>query len=417
MITNANSRTPQAEDFIPSTPRGKVPIHERAAHAYSATLSVKILDSYEAILANTGLWNWPGTRDSDLDYFLFFARSRAEVIRPHVLVASRGETPEAMLIGKLEHRRIPLQFGHVTFSSPCLRVLTFVYGGLRGSTSQDTTEALVDEALKTLRHGDAELVVFEPVTVGTRLFDALRSLPSALERGFYWAHQNHYRMQLPPDSKQLAKVLSPRQRRNQGRIRRKLVADFSGNVAWVWHTHATPELYRDVEFVAARSHQRRSRVGFEDTPELRAWWDFAASKGWLRICILYAGGKPCAFCTGIAHAKIWWGDYMAYDRHLAAYSPGMQLLLGCLGELCDKRETHGIEEINLGPGDSYLKTTLSRSCKQESSIYLYPPTLQGAALNSLFSLLLLADATARKCVARASPLRSLARNLRRIDLK
>lgn len=409
MIANADSRAHNHVLIHRHSQRG-VRNRESAERASSA-LSIRTLDSYEAVLRHRELWNWPGTRDSDLDYFLYFARTRPEVIRPHVLVATRGETPEALLIGKLEFRHIPLQFGHFEFRSPQLRVLTFVYGGARGCTARDTTETLVAEVLSTLRDGHADVAVFEPVALNSQLFSALNAMPTTFGRGLHCVVQNHYRLQLPQTSQALQELLSSKQRRNYLRKCRKFVKDFDGDVLCRWHTSPSPGLYHDLEFVAARSHQRTLGVGFEGTPELHAWWEFASSKGWFRACILYAGGKPCAFWTGIVHAGILWGDYMAYDREWAPYSPGMQLLLRSLGEICNGPEQHGICEFNLGPGDSDLKALLSSSSKQESSIYLYPPTLLGALLNAMFSTVFLADDSARKWLARGSLLGGVARRL------
>jgi len=409
VIANADSRA-QNGVLIHRHPQREVRIRESAERAPSA-LYIQTLDSCEAVLRHRELWNWPGTRDSDLDYFLYFARTRTEVLRPHVLVATRGETPEALLIGKLEFRRIPLQFGRFEFRSLQLRVLTFVYGGLRGCAASDTTETLVAEVLSTLRDGHADVAVFEPVALNSQLFSVLKSMSTTFGHGLHCVVQNHYRLQLPQTSQALQELLSSKQRRNYLRKCRKFIKDFGGDVLCRWHTSPSPGLYQDLEFVAARSHQRPLGVGFEGTAELHAWWQFASSKGWLRACILYAGGRPCAFWTGIVHTGTLWGDYMAYDRELAPYSPGMQLLLRSLGEICDNPEQHGIREFNLGPGDSDLKALLSSSRKQESSIYLYPPTLQGALLNVMFSTVFLADDSARKWLARGSFLGGVARRL------
>lgn len=376
-------------------------------------LSVKMLRTTEELYEHRTLWNWPGTRDSDLDFFLYFAGVRPEVLRPHVFVAHRGETPEAMLIGKLEHRPIPIQLGYLHLRTPRLRVLTLVYGGLRGSTAVDTTEALVKEVLKTLRRGEADVAVFEPLAVNSQLCHALGALSDKFERGLYCTRQNQYRMQLPASSRELLEMIPAKERRNYLRKGRKLVRDFSGDVSCQWYKQPSPAMYRDLEFVAQRSYQRGLGVGFEDTPELRGWWELAGYKGWLRVCILYVGGKPCAFLTGVAHSGILWGDYMAYNCEFASYSPGVYLLLRSLGELCACRERYDIREINLGPGDSDLKSLLNSSCKQETSVYVYPPTLKGVGLNLVLSLVLLADGLARSCMVRGSLLAKAAKRLRR----
>jgi len=365
-----------------------------------APLSIKTLKTSDDIRGHGSLWNWQGTRDSELDYFLHFAGERSGVLRPHVLVAYKGDTPEAMLIGRLEHARIPIQLGPLSLRSPRLRVLNFVYGALRGSTVRDVTGALVAEALRTLRTGEVDVLVFEPLAEDSPMRLTLNTWTYRLERGFYHAPQNHYRMQLPPNSQALYEMLSTKRRHSYLRVGRKLARDFSGDVHCQWHTQPSCTMYRDLEFIAQRSHQRSSGVGFQDTLQLRACWELAGSKGWLRVCILFLGGRPSAFWTGMAYSGVLWADYMAYDRQLASYSPGIYLVLRSFGNLSDHPENHGIREIDLGPGDSEIKSMLHSSLTQEGFVYVYARTPLGVARNLMFSLVFLADRSARTILRR-----------------
>ncbi len=389
-----------------------IELHHAGRRLFRTPLSIETLKTADEIRGHRELWNWSGTRDSDLDYFLHFAGVQAEVLRPQVWVAYRGNIPEAMLISKLEKRQIPMRLGYLNFSSPRVRLLNIVCGGLRGSAAQDTTEALVEEVLKTLRCGEADVAVFDRLAADSQLCRTLHALPLRLERGFCWEQHNYYRLRLPGSSQALYAMLSTEQKRNYLRKGRKLVRDFSGDVSCKWYRQASPDVYRDLEFVAQRSYQRDLGVGFQDTPELRGWWELAGSKGWLRLCILYVGGKPCAFFTGVAYCGILSGDYTAYDRQFASYSPGMHLLLRGFGELCDCREKHGIQEIDFGPGDSELKSLLSSSITQQRTVYLYARTLQGVGLNLIFSFVFLAHRSAKKCLAQGRLLAWL-RRLRR----
>lgn len=375
-------------------------------------LSVETLKTPEEIRGRRALWNWTGSRDSDLDYFLHFAGTQAEVLRPLVWVAYRGNTPEAMLIGTLEQRHIPIRLGYLNLPTPRVRMLNIVHGGLRGSASRDTTEVLVDQVLKTLRCGEADVAVFDRLNMNSQLYRTLRAFPQRFEQGLCWELQSHYCLRLPRSSQALYEMLPTKQRRNYLRKGRKLLKDFSGDVSCRWFRQASSAMYRDLESIAERSYQRGLGVGFEDTPELRGGWELAGSKGWLRVSILYAGGKPCAFFAGAAYCGILWGDYMAYDHQFASYSPGMYLLLRSFGELCDRRQEHGIQEIDFGPGDSELKSLLSTSSELQSSAYLYARTPKGIALNLIFSLVFLAHRSARRCLARGSLL-AKARRLRR----
>lgn len=376
-------------------------------------LTIALLKTVEDVRHHRQLWNWPGSRDSHLDLFLYRAKARGTLLSPYVLVAYRGNTPEAMLVGKLEHRKIPAHIGFLGIWSPRLRVLTFVYEGLRGSANSETLQGFLNEVLKTLDTGEADVVAFEPLALDSGLFQCLSALPNRWQRGFCSAGRNLYRMHLPTSSESLHLILSSKQRSNYLRKGRKLERDFSGNIRLQWYTQASAEMYRDLEFIAVRSYQRGLRVGFEDTPELRGFWELAGSKGWLRVCILYVQDNPCAFFSGMVQQGVLCGDLMAYDRRFASYSPGMYLLLRAFGQLCDRPGKYGIREINLGPGDSYLKTLLSSSRKRECSVHLYPPVLRGIVLNALFSLVFFLDGLAKDSLARGNPLATTVKRIRR----
>jgi len=102
----------------------------------------------------------------------------------------------------------------------------------------------------------------------------------------------------------------------------------------------------------------------------------------------------------MAYSGVLWADYMAYDRQLASYSPGMYLVLRSFGYLSDHPEDHGIREIDLGPGDSEIKSMLRSSTTQEAFIYVYPRTLKGIAINLMLSLVFFADRSARALLGR-----------------
>jgi hypothetical protein len=398
--------------FRPLKTRRTVPT-ARLGKTDREPLWVKTLKTKEEIRTHRALWNWPGTRDSDLDLFLYLADARAEVVGTQVFVAYRGQTAEAVLMARLELRAIPMRLGLLNLRTPRLRVLDVIYGGLRGSVDKDTIEVLGSEVIKSLRTGEADVAIFEPLRTDSGLWDVLRTLPGRLERGFACTQHNHYRMWLPGSSLELQEAIPRNQRRDYLRKGRKLVRDFSGDVCCRWYSETSAEMYRDLEYVAERSHQRATGTGFRDTAELRGCWDLAASKGCLRVCVLYAGGKPCAFWTGVACYGTLWCDYMAYDRQFASYSPGMYLVLQSFGELCNARMEHGIREISLGPGDSHLKSLLGCSCQQEKSVYLYAPSLAGAALNAIVSFAFAIDAAARRCLGRENPFAQAARRIRR----
>ena len=112
------------------------------------------------------IWKgWPGTRDSDLDFFSSRVRSRGSRCEPHVVVLARNAKPECILIGLRERRRILVRLGHFTICQSEVNVLEFVYGGLRGNASEESCAALVRHVIRSLDEGYADLALFEPLDV------------------------------------------------------------------------------------------------------------------------------------------------------------------------------------------------------------------------------------------------------------
>ena len=80
------------------------------------------------------IWQrWPGTRDSDLDFFLSLVRSRYRC-QPYVILLFRNAKPDAILVGLREQRKLSYKLGWLTICELEINVLEFVSGGLRGNT-------------------------------------------------------------------------------------------------------------------------------------------------------------------------------------------------------------------------------------------------------------------------------------------
>ena len=48
----------------------------------------------------------PGHRDSDIDFYLMIVQSYPEVSRPHVIALYCNDRPEAILIGRMEEKKL-----------------------------------------------------------------------------------------------------------------------------------------------------------------------------------------------------------------------------------------------------------------------------------------------------------------------
>jgi hypothetical protein len=366
-------------------------------------LSITALNSPAEIEKNRFLWtDWPGSRDSDIDFFLYIARVRPEVVSPYVLIADHNGFPDAMLIGRLEKRKASARFGYFNFRSPQLRVVNFVYGALRGNAVPENVDALFGHVLNSLRDGEVDFAVFEHLEVGSRLYDLVSTSPGILERGFSPEHRTHRCLELPENSEALYKMLSPKNRQVYRGKGRKIVKDHGGDVHIKCYREVSELdlMFREVEEIASKTYQRGLGFGFKDTPEMRGRCELAASKGWLRVFILYVAGKPTAYWNASAYQGTLWGDHIGFDPALSRYSPGMYLSLSVIGDLCDHKENHDIKQINFGPGDAEYKSILSNISFEEGAIQLYGRSLRGLGTKFFFTPVLFADRFAKKILSK-----------------
>jgi hypothetical protein len=366
-------------------------------------LSVTVLNSPAEIEKVRSLWTaWPGSRDSDIDFFSYIVGIRPEVLSPYVLLAERNGAPDAMLIGRLERRKASARFGYFNFPSPELRVLNFVYGALRGSANSQNVDALLEHVLKSLREGQIDLAVFEHLQVGSRIYDLVSTSPGILERGFSPEHRTHRCLELPANSEALYKMLSPKNRQVYRGKARKIVNDHGGDVHIKCYREVSELdlIFREVEAVASKTYQRGLGFGFKDTPEMRGRCELAASKGWLRVFILYVAGKPAAYWNAMAYQGTLWGDHIGFDPALGRYSPGMYLSLTVIGDFCDHKDNHEVKQINFGPGDAEYKAILSNISFEEGAMQLYGRSIRGLGTKFFFGPILFADRFAKKLLSK-----------------
>jgi hypothetical protein len=366
-------------------------------------LPVTVLNSPAEIEKVRSLWTaWPGSRDSDIDFFSYIVGIRPEVLSPYVLLVEQNGAPDAMLIGRLEKRKASARFGYLNIRSPQLRVLNFVYGALRGNAIPQNVDALLEHVLKSLREGQIDLAVFEHLQVGSRIYDLVSAAPGMLERGFPPEHRTHRCLELPENSEALYKMLSPKNRQVYRGKGRKIVKDHGGDVHIKCYREVSELdlMFREVEVVASQTYQRGLGFGFKDNPEMRGRCELAASKGWLRVFILYVAGKPAAYWNAMAYQGTLWGDHIGFDPALARYSPGMYLSLSVIGDFCDHKVTHEIRQINFGPGDAEYKAILSNISFEEGAMQLYGRSLSGLGTKFFFMPVVFGDRFAKRLLSK-----------------
>lgn len=349
------------------------------------------------------IWeSWHRHPNSDIDFYSTIVELKPEIERPHVLLLYRDQSPRAMIVGRMERAFIECRFGYKVLYKRPARQLTFNYAGQLGDLSESASNALVQEIIASLRRGEADVAMFSFLKIDSPLFRAAMTLPGLWSRDRVIAKQHHRCMTVPRSMDQLNSQVSAKVRKNQ-RFK-KLMKDFSG--AWGVRCLRQPgeveRLCQDMEQVARNTYQRGLGVGFEDGAEMRRRLLLQSEKGWLRAYILYLGDKPAAFWLGTLYQTVLHSDCMGYDPEYAKYSPGMFLVMKVIEGLSGDGGEQQVSRIDWGLGDAEYKALLGTDDWQEASVYIFAPTLRGAALNTLRTPALMIEVYLKKILERTN---------------
>jgi hypothetical protein len=329
------------------------------------------------------IWkSWPGTRDSDIDFFSGSVLSRGSRCRPHVIVLTRDARPDAMLIGLRERRKMPLRFGYFTVCQPEVNVLEFVYGGLRGNASEENTAAFVRQVIRSLDEGDADLALWEPLDIESPLYNCVIQLPHFALRDHSRCLDVHWIMNFPKGLDGLFMSLARSQRSKLRRKYKKVISSFAGTAkVRCFRSLADLDLaISDMDEIANRTDKRLLLgVGVSNTRQIREQMVVAARKEWLRIYILYLDEKPAAFWVGTLYDRCLQADHVGYDPVWSKFSPGLYLFLHILEDLREQ----DIKIVDFGYKDVQFKRCFCTLRRIESRVQIYAPTLRGLLLNLL----------------------------------
>jgi len=353
--------------------------------AMSEKLTTRVISSVSEVEEIRDIWSgWRQHPNSDMEFYLNTLRARPDFLRPHVILVNRGGCPEAMLVGRLELRRVEANLGYAKLLNKKRRTLTFLYGGLLGTLSPEGSKALVRDVMNSLSQGEADLAYFNNLKADSLLYGAAIKLPGRLSRDYYPSLQLHRSMTVPGSMEEFYRRLSAKVQKNLKWQAKKLIQEYSGNVSVRCFREAgdLERMIQDVEGIASKTYQRGLGVGFVDNPEMRRRLSLEAEKNWLRGYVLYAQNVPVAFWIGTLYLGTLHSEYMGYDPSLGKYSPGMFLIVKVIEEFCNhngKRDQ--LSKIDFGPGDAQYKEVLGDLEWNDASLYIFSPRLRGVSLN------------------------------------
>jgi hypothetical protein len=359
-------------------------------------------------------WNRSNThRNADLDFYLFLSAAQPEFVRPHVLVAYDGELPNAMLIGRLENRRMNMGLKHLTSRMPLVSTLTFIEGGLIGEISSIVGGLFIRSILDSLRDGEAHLAYLECVKTDSQLYACMNALPGFLSKDYFPGFEVRFARRVECGKGSFLKSLSKKQRYYLRR-RAQLVSEDFGEEPTICHFHDETDIERlmmDAEAIAQTSYQRGLGVGYFHSEALRQHLHIQAKNGFLRAYILYIGGQPSAFWFASLYKDTLYSDMLAVNPRYGKYYPGIYLLLKAVEDVSDVAGPGHTLLLDFGHRPQEYKMQYNNTEWREASAYIFAPTLIGLFLNILRSPLFVFTRAIRDVTRNSSVINRIRRRI------
>jgi CelD/BcsL family acetyltransferase involved in cellulose biosynthesis len=101
-------------------------------------------------------------------------------------------------------------------------------------------------------------------------------------------------------------------------------------------------------------------------------------------------------------------NYTAYDPEYSKYSPGVYLFFQIFERLCKD----GVEAVDFGFGDAWYKAHFGTEKREETTVALFAPRINGITLNMIRMPVLMLDRLGKKAVENLTLLRSVKKKLR-----
>lgn len=344
--------------------------------------------------------------NGDLDFFLTVNRSQSEVQRPHVISVKQGGAVKAILVARIDKRPLDVAVGYKKLSSPPVRFLSVVYGGVLGDVSEEIAALLVESVQEALRSREADVALFHALDDDSALHRILKKAGNLLTRDYCPAILRRWATRLPGSYEEFLKARSSNTRHNAKRYSKKFQTAFEGqSEIRIYCDPADIEtMLSHTEMVASKTYHRGLGVGFVNNELMRNISTLAAAKGWLRAYVLYVRGEPAAFWNGWLYRRTFFAWTTGYLPELHDYRAGTFLLQKMFADLCAGKMA---DEVNFGFGDAQYKRDWSDHDQSQVSVLLFAPTVKGVSLNLVRTPLVAASSMAHSILARTDLLQKI----------
>lgn len=342
---------------------------------------VEIAESIQEVEKLRPIWeSMQWYPDTDIDLYLELCNSKKEILRPHVQVLYKNGVPATMVICRLEDKNFRLTFGYKVVFQKSIRSLTVLYGGIIGDTSPSACEILLSNLQESLRKRKADVVFFNHLKIDSDLFRLATTIPGSLMRDHNPVPYLHWKMELPDSYDEFYKTRSRNFKNNLKKYSKRLTDQYGGNIFFKC-LHKEEELgyiIKDVETIASKTYHRGLGVGFVNDLAMQNRIKQALSRNLFRAYILYINDIPGAYLIGVKYGATYFPWYTGFDQMYQQFSPGTLLFAQVIEALYHDGR---IEAVDFGFGDAFYKHNFCDTNWEEASVYIYAPTIKGAYLN------------------------------------
>jgi len=349
----------------------------------SSSYSIRIIDNFEEMNEIVPYWSKHSRHpNADYDYYKKVIESSGSEMKPKLLLIFKDDNPVLLVVGRLENHRFDCKFGYKTVYSPNVKTFVVIYGGIIGDVSEETCEIFLEEIMKLLKRGEAELLMLSNIPLEGALYKVTSSSKYALLRDKSPVESTHWQMKMPESMDEFLKARSSKHRYWLKRMDQQLEKDYRGNIEIKRFSKEEDIviLCKDAELVAKKTYQRELDAGFIDNEKMRCILSLLADKDLLRTYILYLNSEPCAFWIGNKYKDVFHLSYTGYDPRYKKYELGTILFMRMLEDLCSDGT---IKTMDFGFGDALYKSRFGDLKWHEASVYIYPLNLKGIKLKMI----------------------------------
>jgi hypothetical protein len=321
--------------------------------------------------------------NADINGYLSFFKPLKDTVQPYIILSRSNGHPKAMLIGRNENTNISCRVGYLTLFSPSLRCLSIVNGGILGQPDVETCSILIEELNRSLRNGEADVVIFNHLSTDSEMYKVATSA-SFFCCNHFPVIEKHWKALLRSSYEEFYRSRSKNTRHNICRYSGRVINKYGSRLSIKCFTKADEidQLFNDTVKVAEKTYQYGLGCSFVDDIKIRNLINHSIARKWLKAYVLYIDGRPRAFWHGIHYGKTFFTFSTGYDPAYHNDRLGLFLLVKVFEDLC---RNHSVDTVDFGFGDAQYKESFCDVSWMEASVYIFAPRFYPMLVNTLHS--------------------------------